>query len=385
MAKRKQNHEEELPFVALMDTMTNVVGVLIIVLVMMAISLSNAVKRVMSELAPATEEQIEQTHREIEEIKQQIAREKMQPVKVETLREQAAKLESTTQEVASLQKDLQTKNIQLVNLDPLEKQAVQLDGEVNGLKKEIERETEQIEELKVKVTATPEVKPPPDKEMNLPESKPIPKDAKIEQFVVTSNGIFYSNTDEVKEAFLQEMQSMAARDLVRIQPRPKTPGVKQPVIYDHAKMIEYFAKKNVESEHFTYIVDLARTRTQPMLTARPKAQFTEPFPQALAFSSNYQKMLRKIRNFPNSVVIFKVASDGYDNYLAARNLSDQFGIPAGWDFAGETKYTFEVPEIQMNPLDIPPPAPAAPPPAPAPKPGAPQAPTGIKAPSLKLD
>ena len=45
MARRKRHSEEELPFVALMDTMTNVVGVLIIVLVMIGISLANAVKK----------------------------------------------------------------------------------------------------------------------------------------------------------------------------------------------------------------------------------------------------------------------------------------------------------------------------------------------------
>ena len=37
MARKAKPHEEELPFVALMDTMTNVVGVLIIVLVMIGI------------------------------------------------------------------------------------------------------------------------------------------------------------------------------------------------------------------------------------------------------------------------------------------------------------------------------------------------------------
>ncbi|NBV85693.1 MAG: hypothetical protein EBS01_05410, partial [Verrucomicrobia bacterium] len=50
MARRAKPHEEELPFVALMDTMTNVVGVLIIVLVMIGIGLAKSVQKVLSDL-----------------------------------------------------------------------------------------------------------------------------------------------------------------------------------------------------------------------------------------------------------------------------------------------------------------------------------------------
>ncbi|MEZ0386098.1 MAG: hypothetical protein ACAI34_03455 [Verrucomicrobium sp.] len=60
MAKRREAHDEELPFVALMDTMTNVVGVLIIVLVMIGISLANSVRKILSELPPVTKEQLEE-------------------------------------------------------------------------------------------------------------------------------------------------------------------------------------------------------------------------------------------------------------------------------------------------------------------------------------
>ena len=59
MSKRK-HEEQELPFVALMDTMTNVVGVLIIVLVMVGLSVASAVKKVLSDLPPVTEEELKE-------------------------------------------------------------------------------------------------------------------------------------------------------------------------------------------------------------------------------------------------------------------------------------------------------------------------------------
>ena len=54
---------------ALMDTMTNVVGVLTIVLVMVAISLARSASRVISDLPPVTEEQLREAKEKLERLK----------------------------------------------------------------------------------------------------------------------------------------------------------------------------------------------------------------------------------------------------------------------------------------------------------------------------
>ena len=79
MAKRKHREEQELPFVALMDTMTNVVGVLIIVLVMVGISIANAVKNILSDLPPVTPEE----HRKMLEIVKELPPPPADPKKLE--------------------------------------------------------------------------------------------------------------------------------------------------------------------------------------------------------------------------------------------------------------------------------------------------------------
>ena len=78
MAKRKPHEEQELPFVALMDTMTNVVGVLIIVLVMVGLSVASAVKKVLSDLPPVTKEELKEIQDQVKQLP-----EKIDPVKVE--------------------------------------------------------------------------------------------------------------------------------------------------------------------------------------------------------------------------------------------------------------------------------------------------------------
>ncbi len=105
MSKRK-HEEQELPFVALMDTMTNVVGVLIIVLVMVGMSVASVVKKVLSDLPPVTKDEFQQIQEEVKQLP-----EKIDPQKVEEQKKQEeAKLKTVTEELKTVDTaDLQSK------------------------------------------------------------------------------------------------------------------------------------------------------------------------------------------------------------------------------------------------------------------------------------
>src|SRR6476620_3499553 len=117
MARRSGHHEEELPFVALMDTMTNVVGVLIIVLVMIGISLASSVRKVLSELPPVTVEQLQEVLKKVVD-----ATPKEDPKK---LAEEKKKLEEQIKKAAEDLKTLdlssQKQNVKLMDLDEVRK------------------------------------------------------------------------------------------------------------------------------------------------------------------------------------------------------------------------------------------------------------------------
>lgn len=77
MAKKSAHSEEELPFAALMDVMTNVVGVLIIVLVMTGITLAQVAKKVIAEMEIVTEEEMKEVKKKAEQAKVKIDPEKI--------------------------------------------------------------------------------------------------------------------------------------------------------------------------------------------------------------------------------------------------------------------------------------------------------------------
>jgi TolA-binding protein len=381
MAKRKESHDEELPFVALMDTMTNVVGVLVIVLVMMAISLANAVKKVMSDMPPATQEQVEQTQQSIEELQKKIQQENDQLTKLQSFKNQSAKIAALNQMVMKLKKEAQEQGKQLVDLDPLTNAVARLDGELEGTKKEVAGEEAKIAELKLQIAALPDPQPQPGKEVRLPAAKPLSKTAPVERFIVSSAGIYYINPEELKANFLKEMDSQGARNISK---KSVKVGNLYKTQYSHKEMIDYFEKRPLTWNNFEKVqVLLDKPRQNPAISGTLKPTAMEPFPQALTFSSVYQKQLRKIHEKPDSVIIFKVLEDGYENYLAARDLSDKAGISAGWEFGSDLNLAMDVPEVMMDPIIDPNPTPT-PKPTPTPTPN-PNATPYIPPPSLKLD
>src|SRR3954469_15264367 len=115
--RNRQSHDEELPFVALMDTMTNVVGVLIIVLVMIGISLASSVKKVLSALPPVTVEQLQEILKKVVD-----ATPKEDPKK---LAEEQKKLEEQIKKAGEEWKTLDLSSdkqkVKLMDLDELRK------------------------------------------------------------------------------------------------------------------------------------------------------------------------------------------------------------------------------------------------------------------------
>jgi hypothetical protein len=367
MAKRKHHPEEELPFVALMDTMTNVVGVLIIVLVMMAISLANAVKRVISDLTPATPQQVQQVTQEVEALRAKAK----EPASTKPGEEAVmqAKIASLEKELARLKKESESKIGTFA--DPaLQKQEIaHLQAELAEAKEKVAFETKEVAELKAKMTAIPDKKPPPSKIVRLPAPKPLPKDAKMQIVIVNGNGVFAIQETEAKQILINEVHAPPVNQMTKMV----KDGRITKSIYDHAKLMGYFGSRKPENASMTLTMLLDKYRRSPGIIPNVKPTALEPLPQALAFNSNFQKAVRNIRNnIPGAVIIFRVAPDGFENYLALRDVVDSMGVPAGWEInPSMSGVGIDVREIQMDQLE-------------AYKKG-PSTPQKPKTPSLKLD
>jgi len=200
MAKRRHAEEFEIPFVALMDTMTNVVGVLIIVLVLVGISVASAVKKILSDLPPVTQEQLEQL--------EEIMSKKMPVPELEQVQEQMVALEEKirkgTEDLASL--DRSADGLSLADIPDLEKQIEEKKKARDAKRSEIETLLAELDQLKATLDQTPIVAPAAGTVVRLPNPKPYPEKPNETRILVAKEGIIFLNEKQFLEPILAELE-----------------------------------------------------------------------------------------------------------------------------------------------------------------------------------
>ena len=98
-----------------------------------------------------------------------------------------------------------------------------------------------------------------------------------------------------------------------------------------------------------------------MLKLAPVPSGGETVDQAKKLGSTFQTLLAKFKRDPRSVVWFHVFKDSIGTYLAARDITDQAGVPAGWELYGSPFFVrYLPPEWAVEYTPAPPPPPAAP-------------------------
>jgi len=207
MAKRKHHEEQELPFVALMDTMTNVVGVLIIVLVMVGLSVASAVKKVLSDLPPVTKDEFQQIQEQVKQLP-----EKLDPQKVEEQQKQAeAELKRVQEELKTVDtSDLQSK-MKFMDLETFQKQLDQRKKEREASKVETDKILAEVERLKALLDQTPVFQPPPPTYVRLPNPRAYPAKPNETRILVAKQGVLSFNQTKFLQPILDGIEKVKSQ------------------------------------------------------------------------------------------------------------------------------------------------------------------------------
>ncbi len=348
MARRKPHHEEELPFVALMDTMTNVVGVLIIVLVVVGIGLAKSVKKVLSELPPVTVE-------EHEELKKKVA-DKTPKDDPRKLDEELAKLEEELKKATADLSDLETtkekQNIKVIDFDSLQKQIEERRKQRDKLKETVAKLLAEVDQMKARLDQTPVYQPPPPTVVKLPNPRPMPDQAQLQRFLISGKRIIYLNEEDTVELVERELKQADASialshetvkgpDGKPAMQREKS-GRLSPVrrtVYDLKKFTDYFTRRRLSSRDAALQVSQVPNSNRIQMRITPTPTAGEDLEKARVFISTFQSQLRKMKSDPKAVAWFIVYKDSIETYLALREVVDQLGVPAGWELTGNAFFT----------------------------------------------
>ncbi len=207
MAKRKPHEEQELPFVALMDTMTNVVGVLIIVLVMVGLSVASAVKKVLSDLPPVTKEELQQIQEQVKQLP-----EKIDPVKVEEQQKQAeAQLKRAIEDLKTVDTAELQSRMKFMDLDAFQKQLDQRRKDREASKVETDKILAELERLKALLDKTPVYQPPPPTYVRLPNPRAYPEKPNETRILVAKQGVLFFNQTKFLQPILDGMEKVKSQ------------------------------------------------------------------------------------------------------------------------------------------------------------------------------
>lgn len=336
---------------ALMDTMTNVVGVLILVLVLIGLGLAKSVSKVLSDLPIVTEEQHRSLRRELEENK---PKEKPEEVDKETakLREVVEKLQSQLQEA---EKTKEKQNIQVIDFEALRKQIAEKRKERDMRKAATEQQLAEIDKLRARLDQTPVYQAPPATVVRLPNPRPMPEKAEVERFLVLGGKLYWLQWEELMRVSEEKLKANEvalsfSREAVKgPDGRPAMQRNKngqmvpvRKVLYDSKKISTFFTENRVFNRDWRLEFPVSNTPQIPV-RLMPQPGGGEALDLIKSAGSNFQRTLQQWKLDPKKVVWFHVSGDSIETYLAAREVVDAIGVPAGWELYGNPFWSLAMP------------------------------------------
>lgn len=367
--RRIRNDDDDSGLDSLLDTMTNVVGILVLVLIVTQLSVADVVSKVIAETqVDATK--LAQTKLEL---KQKIAEEQelerilVSPLDIDADR-QREELQKNKELLERRQQLLEEKKQQqneyAMKIDQQTKQAeaaAKIVEESRAKREQLETmltsSLEQKAELEAKLSKTPRRVPPADIKVSIPNPRPAPEGVKEIPIVCVENRIYPMNV----ELFQQNAQAVAEGILkqFRIEKDP-VKGIDPEQFTKHwiqfKDQDEYF-----DVEYFVQSDKYLRLRMSPRLGRGGSEK------QVINSRSTVRaKYLNKID--PRQYFArFYVLPDSFDVYVTARRLFDKSEVLTGWDPQDQDwKYVSGVPGgIVLGPPVVPKPGAK---PGPKPKP-----------------
>jgi hypothetical protein len=354
MARRSANFEEP-NMDAMLDTMFNVVGILLLVLILLSINMDKALRKILAEVVPVTPEQLQANvvtrDKRLEDNK--------------TLQSQVGKFTKPEELEAQLkQLDLELENLESdQNLDDVRSQMLNLleeikkiEAEISGNETKVKESTAKYNELLALLNSTVPTEGPPPQVVTLPAGQPA-RDGAEPRIVLCVSGKVYCIGDAYAHAFkIRELLNSQFAQLaysgegkgyytyklkgretndagaflpLKVRSRGEEYEVTK-VRFDPVKVRE-FLKANearVGTPDYRYVVEVSGDRLTLRYAPQPSGgESPEQFLAARSALRNLCSQAASERHY----VWFVVAPDSFEAYLHARRIADEARAANGWE------------------------------------------------------
>jgi hypothetical protein len=358
MSRRKRNDVGG-SLDSLLDTMTNVVGILVIVLVVTQLGVGDAVKRIVVGSIEITPEDLAeaQTQQAAKAAERSAREQELAEIKNTDL--EAAQRDLRVQVAAESRRldDLKDRRKRQLTqrLKEAREAAEKLEAEqikqIADLELQESKLQDQLASLKDRMRTTKPAEVLPPKIVHLPNPRKATSGAKPVSFICRDGVIMPVNIESAQD---RASKWTAAYITENRLDRDKPKGV------DCDKVFRAFNRRTFRDNSFTlqlqqlndYAYVIFQRRGTAGETAREIDDTNSDFQQAVGKLNKNQHYLR-----------FLVWTDSYETYLAARRIANKYRLPAGWQpVGGDTEYRVRMRgNLRCGPPPPPPPKPTTPP------------------------
>jgi hypothetical protein len=363
---RRSSGSNDLNLDSLMDTLTNVVGVLVLVLLLVSLNVREAVERIL-DLNP---EQLGVTPDDLALVQRQAAdyakaREalaaRVAPNQVAADEQELATLR---QQMAALNSGAPPEPIPPEKVEELRKKVEADTKKSQELGQELATIDEELQKLKGQLDKTEVHAAPPAKIVRLPNPREAPKDARQVLVVCRDGRVGLFDPEDLRESAKKRAQFL-------LTPLQRKAGPEGEI--DCEKFVEQFNKSSSVSSG-PYRARLAVENFSLVLIYELRGTAGETAKQAVERTSQLRRGLQRL-DPQKFYVRFLVWSDSFDAYVAARSVCDEIGLLGGWE-PYDADYQWKIGlgitvacQGKPKPPPTPPPAKTEPgPPAPPPPP-----------------
>lgn len=366
----------------MMDNMTDVVGTLLMIMIVVQIQVADRAGQIEEELAKVTPQQVQQAKQQLEATKT-IAQKA--GANQEVMKQNA---KSKLDDLRAFESAMEQKGVKLRDSEALQKDLIAKREAEKSEKQAVTALLTERDNLRATLDKTPMPKGPPPVDVRVPVAKAVPPGAVMYRILCLSNRVYMLSEFGWRTRVWAELEK-AKYDLLHAKQPADT---KAGPLFDHLKTVTWLNERKFADEYMALSFPLNTNSTTDRVTMQilPRADGGETPEQVDDAESNFRKTLIKLRANPKIVCWFWIHPTGVAAYHAAREQCSRYGIPAGWEFYGGTSYAENLPQFVVNRFkELPPPPPppppgTKPPPPPPPKPGGPAV-INIAAPKKTLD
>ena len=313
---------------SLLDTMTSVVGILIIILIVIQLGVKEKVK----ELLDIVNEEISVTDLENKEQDIKKLEDLIKKREQEFIKKNQAQL-SVMNKLNLAKNQVSKAKLELSKIQNVKASPINITKDINAALKEIkakEKELQSIEleesKLKKLLASAKRIKSQPDKTVKLPNPRPAPPGARGIYFICNAGRVFYRNDDEYRAYFQKKVEATRAKKNKNGE-------------YDPAYLKKYFSTRSNITPFGKF--ELYNNKTNIYFKLKFGRSVGEMRTFITRSSSRYQRELKKL-DPKKYYIVFQVQPDSYSTYLTARAVAEQLGFACGWQPQGKNEWDFNL-------------------------------------------